>query len=747
MNYKAHALDKKGLVREVCAALSRGWKLTPLDGKRPILTNWPAVDMAEAGLLDHVDKGGNIGVLTGAASGGLVVLDFDTKDGGLSQHEELLSRLPDTVEAVTGSGGRHLYYRHDALLGNSAGKLAPHVDIKADGGQVVLPGSVHLQTGQVYAWMEGRDPDSVPLAALPQWVADALRKPVPPPRTDSPPRPTPHAPAAGISPYAQAALDRETESVRSEPEGTRNDRLNAGAFCLGQLVAGGELDEQAVMEALRAAALDAGLPPGEVDRTIQSGMTKGKTEPRTAPPRGPGHAHGWGNGDTAASVPAETSAPDPAETDGKPDGDGLLPLQSLPPGWREQLIPPRRFALHPAFPLGALSVLFAAGGTGKSTLLLTACASLVLGRGLVPGWRPEREGRALYLSFEDDFNEVHRRLQRIANAHAFSLLETERVSSNLKLVCVRDALFLRPRAGGAVDAGPALEQLRKTLAECGPFDLVVLDPKNALLAGTLDENGNALAQKVTGLFTDAVGNDTAVVLADHTSKAERGTAQSARGAGAWTDSARQAWSMRPLIESEARAVPEMDRPLVCVLSCLKTNYTAPIAPLYLRRRTDPDAAGALELYDLKTLKEDAECRSMNELRAAVLSALQETPATLTEITGHAKSDDAKARGERVKNAIEGILRRQFTEKQLRAAVESLLADNELVEETGDKGRRVLRPAFPTSGRTEGGFGNFGKTSGIRTSETSEGGSGVRERGALRPPSRPEPPSPGMVAAP
>lgn len=737
-------MKTQNLKQEVVAADKRGWRMTPLVGKQPVLKGWLSRRVSVTDLLSRVSAHENVGVLTGAVSGGLIVLDFDTKDGGMEQHEELLSRLPETVEAVTGSGGRHLYYRHDGPLGNSAGKLAPHVDIKADGGQVVLPGSIHSQTGQVYAWMEGRDPDSVPLADLPQWVADALSKPA---RTDSPPRTAPHAPAAGISPYAQAALDQETEAIRSAPEGTRNDRLNAGAFSLGQLVAGGELDEQTAMEELRAAALDAGLPPVEVDRTIQSGMTKGKTEPRTVPPREPGHSLGWGGGGTAASDTAETSAPDPAETDGKPDGDGLLPLQTLPPGWRDQIIPPRRFALHPAFPLGALSVLFAAGGTGKSTLLLTACASLVLGRELVPGWRPAREGRALYLSFEDDFNEVHRRLQRIANAHEFSSWETERVSSDLKLVCVRDALFLSPRAGGAVDVGPALEQLRKTLAECGPFDLVVLDPKNALLAGTLDENGNALAQKVTGLFTDAVGNDTAVVLADHTSKAERGTAQSARGAGTWTDSARQAWSMRPLTESEARAVPEMDRPLVCVLSCLKTNYTAPIAPLYLRRRTDPDAAGVLELYDLKTMKENAECRAVNELRAAILSALEETPATLTEITGHAKSNDAKARGEHVKNAIEGILRRQFTEKQLKAAVESLLADGELAEEIGDKGRRMLRPAFPTGGRPDGDFGNFGKTSGIRTSEASEGGSGVRERGALRPPSRTEPPSPGMVAAP
>ena len=74
--------------------------------------------------------------------------------------------------------------------------------------------------------------------------------------------------------------------------------------------------------------------------------------------------------------------------------------------------------------------------------------------------------------------------------------------------------------------------------------------------------------------------------------------------------------MRPLTESEAKTVPETDRPALCVLSCLKSNYTAPIAPLYLLRRTDPDAAGVLEAYDLGAVKADSACRRQNELRAA-----------------------------------------------------------------------------------------------------------------------------------
>ena len=64
----------------------------------------------------------NIGVVTGEISN-LVVLDVDPKNGGDDSLEELERRsLPDTVEAQTGSGGRHLYLTHPGgFVPNRAG--------------------------------------------------------------------------------------------------------------------------------------------------------------------------------------------------------------------------------------------------------------------------------------------------------------------------------------------------------------------------------------------------------------------------------------------------------------------------------------------------------------------------------------------------------------------------------------------------------------------------------------------------
>ncbi len=63
-------------------------------------------------------------------------------------------------------------------------------------------------------------------------------------------------------------------------EGTRNHRLNAAAFSLGQLVGAGLLHLDAVAGALLVAALASGLGETEAMRTIGSGLAAGQRCPR-----------------------------------------------------------------------------------------------------------------------------------------------------------------------------------------------------------------------------------------------------------------------------------------------------------------------------------------------------------------------------------------------------------------------------------------------------------------------------------
>jgi hypothetical protein len=99
---------------------------------------------------------------------GVVVIDVDPRHGGNDTLDELQAtwgRLPPTLEGLTGGGGRHLWYRSPPLQLPS-GELGPGVELKAQGGLVVVPPSRHV-AGTDYEWVEG----SREVVELPAWVS------------------------------------------------------------------------------------------------------------------------------------------------------------------------------------------------------------------------------------------------------------------------------------------------------------------------------------------------------------------------------------------------------------------------------------------------------------------------------------------------------------------------------------------------------------------------------------------------
>ncbi len=158
-------------IAEAVACVRRGWSLVPLKEKKPTLNNWtelPATTEEEA---RNYARRGNFGIRTGAISG-VVVLDIDPRHGGTTDGLD----LPITPVVETGGGGWHYYFRYpEGGLGNSASKLAPGVDSKGDGGQVVAVPSVHPDDGKTYRWAPGRSPADVPMADLPETILEKLR--------------------------------------------------------------------------------------------------------------------------------------------------------------------------------------------------------------------------------------------------------------------------------------------------------------------------------------------------------------------------------------------------------------------------------------------------------------------------------------------------------------------------------------------------------------------------------------------
>lgn len=131
--------------------LEEGFVLFPLakNSKRPPENTTGHLSWTQADSRDYLteltSEEYNVGIVCGKSSR-IVVIDIDPKHGGTRDAvEQLAGTRISTRTARTPSGGLHLYFRYpDGVdhIGNSVGRLASGVDVRADGGYVVAPSSV-----------------------------------------------------------------------------------------------------------------------------------------------------------------------------------------------------------------------------------------------------------------------------------------------------------------------------------------------------------------------------------------------------------------------------------------------------------------------------------------------------------------------------------------------------------------------------------------------------------------------------
>jgi P4 family phage/plasmid primase-like protien len=247
----------------------------------------------------------------------------------LAELEARHGPLPGTVVGLTGGGGRHLFFRyHGEPIKNRARDLGDGLDVRASGGYVVAPPSIHPDTGVEYQWDGEHDPAFTAIADAPAWLTELVCGQNRRQRERSREKRTMNGPAIGAPSerYAEAALEDECRKVAQAREGGRNDLLNAAAFSLGQLVGGNALDRDRVERRLFAAAESCGLTvdDGEnaVMATIRSGLEAGIQQPRTAPePETRAFKNGRANGFTGQQTRADEREADHGNArDGRADG-------------------------------------------------------------------------------------------------------------------------------------------------------------------------------------------------------------------------------------------------------------------------------------------------------------------------------------------------------------------------------------------------------------------------------------------
>lgn len=153
-----------------------GWRVFPLSGKVPAIRGGRGVLDATADAAQVADwwggryAGCNIG---GRVPEAMIVIDIDPRHGGadsVAALEDSYGPLPATLTTLSGrgDGGRHLFFRRPGGK-LSAKRLGAGVDLKTSSGYVVLPPSIHPDTGKPYERIEH------PVAAPPGWLCALLR--------------------------------------------------------------------------------------------------------------------------------------------------------------------------------------------------------------------------------------------------------------------------------------------------------------------------------------------------------------------------------------------------------------------------------------------------------------------------------------------------------------------------------------------------------------------------------------------
>lgn len=209
----------------------------------------------------------------------IVVIDVDNHDGtntGLHEWEKILLEnqdIPSTFSVLTPNNGFHFYFLDttEGEIKNSAGQLAPSIDVRANGGYVVGPNSTIIDEDgnkKVYSVF-----DNDPIRPLP----DSLRKMILDAKTTK--NNNNNSALTKNDSVDNKNSDSETEELIVEAQkriitaknGERNDTLNKEVFHLVQE----GIDPEVVKNKLTGIALAIGLSDEEIQKTIASATLKG----------------------------------------------------------------------------------------------------------------------------------------------------------------------------------------------------------------------------------------------------------------------------------------------------------------------------------------------------------------------------------------------------------------------------------------------------------------------------------------
>jgi len=139
-----------------------GFSVIPLKGKKPVI-EWKEYQQRKPTIEElqewFQENKFNIGIITGSISG-IVVVDFDSEEA-YQQFKDIQSPLVKTGK------GYHMYFKYqDGVRNFQKREDLQEIDLRAEGGYVVAPPSMHPETKTFYEWINLPEKDNYP--ELPQ---------------------------------------------------------------------------------------------------------------------------------------------------------------------------------------------------------------------------------------------------------------------------------------------------------------------------------------------------------------------------------------------------------------------------------------------------------------------------------------------------------------------------------------------------------------------------------------------------
>ncbi|MDE2056393.1 MAG: AAA family ATPase [Betaproteobacteria bacterium] len=263
--------------------------------------------------------------------------------------------------------------------------------------------------------------------------------------------------------------------------------------------------------------------------------------------------------------------------------------------------PPRKWLINDFLPKKIVAAIIAAGGTGKSFLAMHIAVALAAGNSLFCKFIINTASKVVFISGEDDSEELQRRIHAVTRGLPTNLIES--IKNNIHFIDLADSLelFTCKPISGEVSMTDVPVNLVKTIKEKlgDEVDLVIVDPVSRFRGGEENSAGDT-TRFVQALQYIRDHLNASVLTLHHVNKGAKSngaTQNNARGSSAFIDGVRLVYELNTISEDEIKKQYGASDiiPKLVTLSCVKSNYGKHIEPLTLAKKID----GSLELFAMQ----------------------------------------------------------------------------------------------------------------------------------------------------